>query len=229
VAFLGRADGDAARLGLLRDRDAQGQHSGLIARLDAVCVEGVTEEQLPGEESPGSLRDLQLDVVTVLGGDYARAFAAIASLQPQALIVGAQAVLLRDRKQVIALAAKYRLPASYEWPSQVRDGGLMSYGANDVETYKQVAIYIERIFKGARAGDLPVWQPHKLHLVKSSTYSVTDFFLAPSSLAPSTVMPPGTRWNALPVGVILRDVSPIGGKAVHLSRSRPVGHVRSPG
>ena len=123
------------------------------------------QQQIRETRTAASSRGLQLDVVTVLGGDYARAFAAIASLQPQALIVGAQAVLLRDRKQVIALAAKYRVPASYEWPSQVRDGGLMSYGANDVETYKQVAIYIERIFKGARAGDLPVWQPHKLHLV----------------------------------------------------------------
>jgi putative ABC transport system substrate-binding protein len=55
--------------------------------------------------------------------------------------------------------------AIYEWPVQVKDGGLMSYGANDKETYQQLAIYVDRMLKGARPSDIPIWQPSKLHLV----------------------------------------------------------------
>ena len=133
----------------------------LIAEDPAAGLQQQIEETRVAASSLG----LQLDIVEVRGGDYAGAFSAIARRRPQALLVGAQSLLLRDRKYVIELAAKYRLPASYEWSSQVRDGGLMSYGASDVETYKQVASYIDRIFKGAKPGDLPIWQPHKLHLV----------------------------------------------------------------
>jgi putative tryptophan/tyrosine transport system substrate-binding protein len=110
---------------------------------------------------------LDLDVVGVRDRDYARAFEAIAALRPsaQALVVGANPAFLRDRKEIIELAAKYRLPAVYEWPRQVKEGGLMSYGASEVETYERVASYVDRIFKGAQPSDLPIWQPSKLHLV----------------------------------------------------------------
>lgn len=110
---------------------------------------------------------LTLDVVVVRGRDYAQAFAAIAGLRPpaQALVVGANPFFMRDRKEIIELAAKHRLPAVYEWPRQVKEGGLMSYGANEVETYQRVASYIDRILKGAKPSDLPIWQPSKLHLV----------------------------------------------------------------
>ena len=110
---------------------------------------------------------LALDVVVVRDRDYAHAFAAIAALRPsvQALVVGANPAFLRDRKEIIELAAKHRLPAVYEWPRQVKEGGLMSYGANEVETYERVAAYVDRIFKGAQPSDLPIWQPSKLHLV----------------------------------------------------------------
>jgi putative ABC transport system substrate-binding protein len=110
---------------------------------------------------------LALDVVLVRDRDYAHAFAAIAALRPQvqALVVGASPAFLRDRKEIIELAAKHRLPAVYEWPRQVKEGGLMSYGANEVETYERVALYVDRIFKGAQPSDLPIWQPSKLHLV----------------------------------------------------------------
>ena len=108
---------------------------------------------------------VELIVVTVQGGDYAGAFAAIGAARAAALFVGAHSVFLRDRKQIIGLAAKYRLPAIYEWPQHVKDGGLMSYGASDTETYRRVAVYVDRIFKGARPSELPIEQPSKLLLV----------------------------------------------------------------
>jgi len=123
------------------------------------------QQQLQEVRKAASSLGVELTVVDVRGGDYDRAFITIAAARPQALLVGAHSFFVRDRKKVIELAAKYRLPAIYEWPLQVKDGGLMSYGASDVETYRQVATYIDRIFQGAKPGDLPIWQPSKLHLV----------------------------------------------------------------
>jgi putative ABC transport system substrate-binding protein len=109
--------------------------------------------------------DVELVVVVVRHGDYDGAFAAIDAARPAALFVGAHSLFLRDRRQIIALAARYRLPAIYEWPQHVKDGGLMSYGASDTETYRRVAVYVDRIFKGARPSELPIEQPSKLFLV----------------------------------------------------------------
>jgi putative ABC transport system substrate-binding protein len=123
------------------------------------------QQQLQEVRKAASSLGVALTVVDVRGGDYDRAFITIAAARPQALLVGAHSFFVRDRKKVIELAAKYRLPAIYEWPLQVKDGGLMSYGASDVETYRQVATYIDRIFQGAKPSDLPIWQPSKLRLV----------------------------------------------------------------
>jgi putative tryptophan/tyrosine transport system substrate-binding protein len=108
---------------------------------------------------------VELSVVEVRSGDYAKAFAAIGATRSTALFVGATSRFLRDRDKIIELAASHRLPAIYEWPQQVKDGGLMSYGASDTETYRRVAVYVGRIFKGAAPGELPIEQPSKLMLV----------------------------------------------------------------
>ncbi|MBK9604897.1 MAG: ABC transporter substrate-binding protein [Betaproteobacteria bacterium] len=108
---------------------------------------------------------IELAVVTVRGGDYDRAFAAIAAERAEALFVGATTFFMTDRKPIIDLALRHRLPAIWEWPEQVRDGGLMAYGTSLLGLYQRVAIYVERIFKGARPGDLPVEQPTKFDLV----------------------------------------------------------------
>jgi putative ABC transport system substrate-binding protein len=150
------------RLEMLRESVPRATRMALLVTDDPGVM---LKQQISETRSAASTLGIELDVTEVRGSDYARVFAAMAPRRPQALIVGAQAVLLRDRKQIIELAAKYRLPAIYEWPRQVQDGGLMSYGANDVATYAQVASYIDRIFKGARPGDLPIWQPSRLHLV----------------------------------------------------------------
>ena len=82
-----------------------------------------------------------------------------------ALFVGANAQFYIDRKQIIELAAKHRLPAIYEWPEQGEDGGLMAYGTSLIGLSRRAATYIDRIFKGAVPGDLPIEQPTKFDLV----------------------------------------------------------------
>jgi putative ABC transport system substrate-binding protein len=124
-----------------------------------------TEAQVEEVRRAAARLGLDIVVVEVRGGDYARAFADVAAARPAALFVGAHSRFVRDRSRIIALAAIGRFPAIYQWPQQVRDGGLMSYGASDVDTYRQVALYVDRIFKGARPGELPIEQPSKLLLV----------------------------------------------------------------
>lgn len=108
---------------------------------------------------------IKLAVTEVQAGDYERAFAVLAVERPEALFVGAHTFFVRDRARIIALAAKHRLPAMYEWPEHVEDGGLMSYGSSLAGTTRRVAAYVDRLFKGARPGDLPVEQPAEFQLV----------------------------------------------------------------
>ena len=82
------------------------------------------------------------------------------------LFVTANTFFVRDRKPIIELAAKHRLPAIYEWPEQVEEGGLMAYGpASLTATYRRIAAKIDRILEGANPGELPVEQPSRLELV----------------------------------------------------------------
>jgi putative tryptophan/tyrosine transport system substrate-binding protein len=74
---------------------------------------------------------------------------------------------VRGRGAVIALAARSRLPSIWEWREQVADGGRIAYGSSLAERPKRIAEYIDRIFRGADPGSLPVDQPTKFKLVIS--------------------------------------------------------------
>jgi putative ABC transport system substrate-binding protein len=69
------------------------------------------------------------------------------------------------RKFIVGLAALHRLPALYPNPEFVRDGGLMSYGIDQLDQYRGAASYVNRILKGETPADLPVQQPAKFELV----------------------------------------------------------------
>jgi putative ABC transport system substrate-binding protein len=69
------------------------------------------------------------------------------------------------RARLIDLAARYRLPAIYEFKNYVEDGGLMSYGPSINEMFRGMASYVDRILKGAKPGDLPIERPRTFELV----------------------------------------------------------------
>jgi putative ABC transport system substrate-binding protein len=81
------------------------------------------------------------------------------------LIVFDDPVLFSHRKQIVALAAKRRLPAMYGFREFVDEGGLMSYGPDRVDHYRRTALYVDKILRGAKPADLPVEQPTKFELV----------------------------------------------------------------
>ena len=82
-----------------------------------------------------------------------------------ALLVGGDAYFNKRRAQLIALAARHGLPASFDRKEIAIDGGLMSYGMNNFDMYRQVGIYTGQILKGAKPADLSVQQPTKVELV----------------------------------------------------------------
>ena len=93
------------------------------------------------------------------------AFAALAELRATALIVSVDTFLNNSRGQIVALAARYAVPAVYGVRDYVNAGGLMSYGTDLVDAYRQQGIYAGKILKGARPADLPIQQVTKVELV----------------------------------------------------------------
>ena len=97
--------------------------------------------------------------------DFNGAFAAMISDPPDAILMVSDSLTLLNRKRVIEFAAERRVPAIYEADSIVRDGGLMSYGADSRESFERAAAMVDRILKGARPADLPVEQPTRYQFV----------------------------------------------------------------
>jgi ABC-type uncharacterized transport system substrate-binding protein len=93
------------------------------------------------------------------------AFAKTVQLRADALIVHIDALFQARDKEVIALAAKYAVPTMYASRQFTPLGGLISYGTQPAEVYRQAGLYVGRILKGEKAADLPVLQPTKFELV----------------------------------------------------------------
>jgi putative ABC transport system substrate-binding protein len=97
--------------------------------------------------------------------DIEHAIGVIARESNGGLIVLPSGPTIVHRELIIALAARYRLPAVYAFRQFVTDGGLISYGFDLAEQYRQAASYVDRILRGEKPGDLPVQQPTKFELI----------------------------------------------------------------
>jgi putative ABC transport system substrate-binding protein len=98
-----------------------------------------------------------------------QAFAAIKQQRGQALLVAGGAFFVQRRSQLTTLAGKARLPAIYSRREYVEAGGLMSYGRNAALGYRRASIYVDKILKGAKPGELPVDQVSVIELVLNQT------------------------------------------------------------
>ena len=92
------------------------------------------------------------------------AFSAMTANPPDALVMVTDALTLLNRKRVTDYALAHRIPAMYETSGLVRDGGLMSYGANQDDNFRLAAGYVNRIFKGDAPSSLPVERPPRYYL-----------------------------------------------------------------
>jgi len=109
---------------------------------------------------------VRLQVVEARGPeDFDRAFTEMARARAGALTVLPSNMFTSERRRLVDLAAKNRLPAVYPWREFVEAGGFMAYGPNIADLFRRAATYVDKILKGAKPADLPVEQPTKFELV----------------------------------------------------------------
>jgi putative ABC transport system substrate-binding protein len=115
--------------------------------------------------------------------DFPPAFAEMARRRPDAMFVVADALTIVNRKQLLEFAATQRIPAMYETGLVVRDGGLLSYGPSTEEQFRRAAVFIDRIIKGAKPGNLPAEQPTRYYLsINKKTAAALGLTISPSLL-----------------------------------------------
>ena len=161
VVFLGGMVG-GKRLELLRQLVPTASTIGMLVNPGTPTPEAERRELQAAAQSIGQelvIEDVRSD------RDIDRAFATLVARRVGALIVGSGSFLNSHRAQVVALAARYRIPASYVWREAVTDGGLMSYGTSVTDAYRQAGTYVARILKGEKPADLPVIQAVKFEFV----------------------------------------------------------------
>jgi putative ABC transport system substrate-binding protein len=116
-------------------------------------------------EMAARVLQVQLQVLAIKGpADLAGALASAATGRAEALLVLASPFLFANRQTLVGLAARHRLPASYEAKTFVDIGGLMSYGPNFSDMYRRSAAYVDKILRGGRPADLPVEQLSQFEL-----------------------------------------------------------------
>jgi putative ABC transport system substrate-binding protein len=144
------------RLGLLKELLPQLRRVAMLWNKDDLAM------SLRYEASAKAARGIGV-IVQPLGvrepNDFEEAFTAMGQEQPDAILMVSDSLTLLNRKRVIDFATERRIPAIYEADPVVREGGLMSYGADDREAMARATDMIARIFRGAKPADLPVEQP----------------------------------------------------------------------
>ena len=115
---------------------------------------------------------------------FEKVFAALSKQRPDGLYVSLGPLMRANEKRIAGFALKSQLPSVYGYREAVEAGGLMSYGADEADSYRRVAYYVDRILKGAKPADLPVEQPTKFELmINLKTARALGLTIPPNVLA----------------------------------------------
>jgi putative ABC transport system substrate-binding protein len=171
----------AKRLGLLREMVPRAAK--VAAILDPALPQ--TETTLRELEAAARAMGLKLQILKAsTSGEINAAFAALAQERPDALFVPGGALFEARRVQLVHLASRHAIPASYSAREYVEAGGLMSYGPDLVESFRHIGAYTGRILRGEKPSDLPVVQPTKFEFViNSQTAKLISVPIPPTLLA----------------------------------------------
>ena len=174
VASLARPGGNITGLSNLRT-DLGGKRLEIlkdtVPGLARVAVVGTSTtpgnaQSLVDVERAAGILALRLQVLEISGPqDIETAFQAATDGRAHAILVLASPHLLSNRARVAEVAAKSRIPTIYYASDYVKDGGLMSYGVNTTDLFRRAANYVDKIIKGAKAGDLPIEQPTRFEFI----------------------------------------------------------------
>jgi putative tryptophan/tyrosine transport system substrate-binding protein len=153
---------DAKRLGLLHELVPQATTVGALLNPSFPSFEG----QLKDVQEAARVIGVQIFVLRASDDREVEAvFETIAQQRIPALTVGADPFFDTRRDKLVALAARHAVPAMYHFREFAASGGLMSYGIDISEVWRQLGVYAGQILKGAKPADLPVMQPHKFEFV----------------------------------------------------------------
>jgi putative tryptophan/tyrosine transport system substrate-binding protein len=153
----------AKRLRLLHDLVPKAVRIAVLVNPTNASIAGSTLREVQKAAPTIGLQIQILNATTI--GEIDTAFAAIARERPDALFVAGDAFFLSRRVQFATLTARDRIPATYSVREPVEAGGLMSYGTNLADSFRQIGVYTGNILKGAKPADLPVLQSTKFELV----------------------------------------------------------------
>jgi putative ABC transport system substrate-binding protein len=153
---------EAKRLGLLHELVPTASRIAVIANPNSPEVDSQLSDVQTAARTIG--RELQILRVGT-ASEFDAVFASLGQSAVDALLVAADPFFNSQRERIVALAARHKIPAIYEGRGYAVAGGLMSYGPNLPDVYRQVGLYTGQILKGARPADLPVIQPTALELV----------------------------------------------------------------
>lgn len=139
-----------------------------VSRVDVIWNAANPAFARPWKEIQDAGRTLAIHIQSreVRGpSDFERIFAAMAASRPDALLFVGDQLTLQHGKEIVNFVAQKRIPSMFDRPHLVAMGGLMSYGADEENSYRQAAIIADKIIKGAKPADIPMEQPTKFQFV----------------------------------------------------------------
>jgi putative ABC transport system substrate-binding protein len=141
--------------------------------------------QMPGVEDAARLMGLQLKIVEARSSEeFARGFARLSEHGAHGVVLLSDPSFIEHRALIAELARNARLPTAFQRRENVEAGGLLAYGADNNDQFRQAAFYVDRILKGAKPADLPVQQPVKFELALNlKTATALGLTVPPTLLA----------------------------------------------